>query len=236
MFSIGVSGGVPHFTDYHEHVRPGDVVVSMSTGRNTPMFIHCDKVYKNTSPCEGNKYSYVTRSFTSKSKVLQNTVTSLKSIVKIDWRKPRPWDIYIEEGLEILSSQETSFKRPALDRETCTYRKRDGSLVKLEHPKPPAWCLHDSKNESPNVRYGVVGSGKLVTRTNDLRLEFAEQHSIKAYDLDSEALMASLEGNRNDSFLVIRGICDLQDGSRKEWQPYAALAAAAYMKSVIMAL
>lgn len=37
--------------------------------------------------------------------------------------------------------------------------------------------------------------------------------------------------------MCIRGMSDYRDGMRnKEWQPYASLAAAAFMKSVIMAM
>lgn len=28
VFLVGTAGGVPHYTDYHKHVRLGDVVVA----------------------------------------------------------------------------------------------------------------------------------------------------------------------------------------------------------------
>lgn len=41
-------------------------------------------------------------------------------------------------------------------------------------------------------------------------------------------------GNRKDNYLVLRGIADYRDGTkRKDWQAYSALAAAAFMKAVV---
>jgi hypothetical protein len=53
---------------------------------------------------------------------------------------------------------------------------------------------------------------------------------------EADAVLESLEGNGNESFLIIRGIVDYTDWSRKEWQPYSSMAAAAYMKTLIMDL
>ena len=44
-------------------------------------------------------------------------------------------------------------------------------------------------------------------------------------------------GNRKDCYIIVRGISDYKDGTRKkEWQPYASLAAAAFTKAVICSL
>lgn len=49
--------------------------------------------------------------------------------------------------------------------------------------------------------------------------------------------MESIEGNRKDSFIVIRSIVDYGDGSTsKEWHPYSALCAAAFAKAILCAL
>ena len=47
-------------------------------------------------------------------------------------------------------------------------------------------------------------------------------------------VLESIVGNRKESFLFVRGACDYFDGTKNVvWQPYSALAAAAFMKSVI---
>lgn len=85
-----------------------------------------------------------------------------------------------------------------------------------------------------NVRFGLVGSGKIVARADDLRRDFAQLNNVKAFDLEYFPVVESLEGNGNDSFMVIRGCCDYHDGTKKEWRPYAALAAAAVMKCIVV--
>ncbi|VDP96818.1 unnamed protein product [Trichobilharzia regenti] len=49
--------------------------------------------------------------------------------------------------------------------------------------------------------------------------------------------MESVMGNGLDSFILIRGIADYVEGRQgAQWQPYAALAAASFMKSIILQL
>lgn len=228
---VGVAGGVPMPSNYSQHVRPGDVVVSMTSEKTDPMYIHCAKISHGRS---GRAFVYTTRPFSCRNKTLQNVSMSLESIVKTEWRKPRPWDIYVEEGLEHLVKQETSFKRPSSDKKLRIIRQSDGSVIGFEHPLPP--LKQDLRPGIPNICFGSVGSGRLISRTQAARADFAIHNNIRAYDLDFEAVLESLEGNRNESFLVIRGICDYTDGTTKDWQPYAALTAAAYMKALVMAL
>ncbi|KAL4240103.1 hypothetical protein ACF0H5_000897 [Mactra antiquata] len=228
---VGVASGVPNWGNCSKHVRPGDVVVSMTTERLDPMYVHCAKIDNES---RDKSYIYSTRSFTCRNKTLQNVAMSLESIVKTEWRKPRPWDLFIEEGLVALDKQETSFKRPNNDKILRIMKNDDGTEVLYEHPislnKP------DLRLEVPNICFGAIGSGRLITRTQSVRGNFAAYHNVKAFDLDFEAVLESLDGNRNESFLVIRGISDYKDGSTRDWQPYSALTAAAYMKALIMAL
>ena len=47
-------------------------------------------------------------------------------------------------------------------------------------------------------------------------------------------ILESINGSRIESFLFIRGVADYADGtSAREWRNYAALNAAAYMKTVV---
>ena len=229
---VGVAGGVPHYTDFSKHVHQGDIVVSISADKNSPLCIHCQKI---ESSQKGPSYNYTSRTFESKNRVLQNICTSLKAIVDVDWLRPRPWDVYLEEGREQLLGQEFNFQRP-VGNEKLLLRKKDGRTEHVDAPKPTGRSTRGYKETSPTVRYGVIGSGRLVSRSDSARKEFADINGIKAFDPNLEAVLESLEGNRNESFLVIRGICDYVDGTNREWQPYAALAAAGYMKSLLMAL
>ena len=229
---VGVAGGVPHYTDFSKHVHMGDIVVSISANKNSPLCIHCQKIENSH---KGTGYGYTTRTFESANRILQNICTSLKAIVEVDWLRPRPWDVYLEEGREQLLGQEFNFHRPGGD-DKLLLRKKDGTTELVDAPKPTGRSARGYRATSPTVRYGVIGSGRLVSRSDNVRKEFADINGIKAFDPNLEAVLESLEGNRNESFLVIRGICDYTDGTHREWQPYAALAAAGYMKSLLMAM
>ena len=229
---VGVAGGVPHYTDFSKHVHIGDIVVSISADKNSPLCIHCQKIEKSQ---KGERYAYTTRSFESTNRILQNICNSLKAIVEVDWLRPRPWDVYLEQGREHLLGQEFNFQRPPEENKLMV-QKKDGTAQLVDAPKPTGRSARGYKETNPTVRYGVIGSGKLVSRSHNVRHDFAGINNIKAFDMNLEAVLESLEGNRNESFLVIRGICDYVDGSKREWQPYAALAAAGYMKSLLMAL
>lgn len=229
---VGVAGGVPHSTDFTKHVHIGDVVVSVSPNKKGPLCIHCQKIAKSHTR---TGYDYTTRKFESRNRILQNICTSLKAIVEVDWLRPRPWDVYLEQGKEHLTGQEFNFQRPP-EESKFVIRKKDGTSEFVDAPKPTGRDARGYRTTSPTVRYGPIGSGKLVSRSYNIRQDFANIHSIKAFDMHLEAVLESLEGNRNESFLVIRGICDYVDGTNREWQPYAALAAAGYMKALLMAL
>lgn len=40
---VGVCGAVPHYTDYYNHVRLGDIIVSMPNKKGQ-LYIYCDKI------------------------------------------------------------------------------------------------------------------------------------------------------------------------------------------------
>lgn len=90
----------------------------------------------------------------------------------------------------------------------------------------------------PVVHFGSVASGLgSVVRDDSRRHALAEEHGIRAFDTGFDTVVESIFGNRKDHYAFIRGIADYKDGSKgREWQPYAALTAAAFMKAVVCAL
>ena len=113
-------------------------------------------------------------------------------------------------------------------------RELEGNDVRFYKP----WAAGDTENpDALNIHYGVIGCGQMLNREELVRRDFALTNDILAIDSGHHAAMDSVEGSRKDSFLVIRGITDFKDGMvKKDWQPFASLAAAAYMKAVILAL
>ncbi|KAK6005809.1 hypothetical protein QM012_007451 [Aureobasidium pullulans] len=79
----------------------------------------------------------------------------------------------------------------------------------------------------PVIHYGLIGSGNQVIKNSHTRDLLGEQN-ILCVEMEAAGLM-------NDfPCLVIRGICDYSDSHKnKRWQPYAAIAAAAYAKELL---
>ncbi len=146
-----------------------------------------------------------------------------------------PWQRHIEQGLQALNAEESSFSRPSIRRDKL-YAWIDGERVQVEHPAAPKIGPH--VEGVTRIRYGAIASGKFVSRNEKLRYDFARRHEVLAFDSDDTATcLDAVLGSRKESFILIRGSADYLDGSRlKEWQPYAALAAAAFMKSLVCAL
>ena len=86
------------------------------------------------------------------------------------------------------------------------------------------------------MRLGVLGSGRAVLQDDVMRAEFANMHHLLAYDADFDQVLAALKGSGCDSFLFVRGMADYSaDGAKgKDWQAYAALAAASLAKAVVL--
>ena len=140
-----------------------------------------------------------------------------------------PWDIFLEEASERLKVEESNFHRPFINNDRLFYTNSDNTVVEVEHPPPDKHYFEGRTN----VRFGQIASGKHVAKDGKLRKIFARIYGVRAYDAEADVVLEALEGNRSESCLIIRGIADYTDGSRKEWQPYSSMAAAAYMKMLL---
>ncbi|KAK6531048.1 hypothetical protein TWF281_007875 [Arthrobotrys megalospora] len=86
----------------------------------------------------------------------------------------------------------------------------------------------DRETDDPVVHYGLIASGNTVMRSAHQRDELRDREKVICFEMEAAGLM--------DNFpcLVIRGICDYSDDHKNDlWQPYAALAAAAYAKDLL---
>lgn len=84
------------------------------------------------------------------------------------------------------------------------------------------------KSNRSFVHYGLIASGNAVMKSAKRRDELRDSWGVSCFEMEAAGLM--------DTFpcLVIRGICDYSDSHKhKNWQPYAAIAAAAYAKDLL---
>lgn len=83
-------------------------------------------------------------------------------------------------------------------------------------------------NKRLQVFYGRIGSGTTLMKDAIKRDEFAKEDGILCFEMEAAGLMNLAH------CLVIRGICDYSDSHKnKDWQGYAAMAAAAYAKELL---
>ncbi|KAJ5704064.1 DNA-directed RNA polymerase II subunit RPB1 [Penicillium malachiteum] len=83
--------------------------------------------------------------------------------------------------------------------------------------------------DQPIVHSGLIASGNLVMKDGRVRDQLADSlPGLLCFEMEAAGLMNQIPA------LVIRGICDYSDSHKnKDWQPYAALTAAAYAKELL---
>jgi nucleoside phosphorylase len=78
------------------------------------------------------------------------------------------------------------------------------------------------------IHYGIIASGSQLMKDAMLRDMLAAEKDILCFEMEAAGLM------NHFPCLVIRGICDYSDSHKnKEWQGYAAMAAAAYARKLL---
>ncbi|UDD64239.1 hypothetical protein AFCA_011480 [Aspergillus flavus] len=86
----------------------------------------------------------------------------------------------------------------------------------------------DRELDLPVIHYSLIASGSAVICSAQRRDQLRDEWDVCCFETEAAGLM-------NDfPCLVIRGICDYSDGHQnKEWEPYAAITAAAYAKDLL---
>jgi nucleoside phosphorylase len=82
--------------------------------------------------------------------------------------------------------------------------------------------------DNPMIHYGLIASGNNLMKDALLRDTLIAEKDVLCFEMEAAGLM------NHFPCLVIRGICDYSDSHKnKEWQGYAAMAAAAYTKDLL---
>ncbi|OWR44405.1 hypothetical protein KGM_211289 [Danaus plexippus plexippus] len=220
---VGVGGGVPHYTDYTKHVRLGDVVVS-TPAQDLPdkyVYIFCEKAQRN----DKGGWDYEVKPYKPADYLLQNIALRLA-------QSNAEWSNYVVEGLNRLKGVPGRWEPPEGATDRLCVDVGGGAFIEVAHPSPQGDTMRAAR-----IHCAPVAGGRAVAAAGEARAAFASHARALAYDCELDAVLDSVVGNRKDCFISIRGISDYRDGTRgKEWQPHAALAAAAVMKSIITAM
>nr|CAD7399534.1 unnamed protein product [Timema cristinae] len=229
VFLVGVGGGVPHFTDYNKHVRLGDVVVSHPIEGHKYVYVYCE----NTKSTGAGAYEFETKAYSPANLGLQEIAGKLKAQSESE-DCSIPWLKYLKEGLSSLGPEsEQDFNQPPPESDKLYMSIGERDLIEVAHPAPLEGATKRQEG-CPRLCLAPIASGRAVAREDQLRQQFSSQFGTLAFDSEFDAVVDSVIGNCRDSFVILRGIADYKDGTRrKEWQPYAALAAASVMKAII---
>lgn len=129
---------------------------------------------------------------------------------------------------EHLTMMPSTFARPQHDlRFTADYIHVGGSCENRDQTR----LLHRLPKDEPSIHYGTIASGDQVVKDAGLRDRIAQETGAICLEMEAAALM--------DEYpcLVVRGICDYADSHKiKEWQPYAAAVATAYVKELSLSM
>ncbi|KAJ9300709.1 hypothetical protein DTO271G3_1873 [Paecilomyces variotii] len=90
-----------------------------------------------------------------------------------------------------------------------------------------------SNSREVSIHYGIIASGNSVIKDPRIRDKYAKDPdlNILCFEMEAAGLM------NNFPCLVIRGVCDYCDSHKNdEWHNYAALAAAAYAREMLLVL
>jgi nucleoside phosphorylase len=84
------------------------------------------------------------------------------------------------------------------------------------------------EEDNPTIHYGLIASANQLMKDATVRDKLVAEKDVLCFEMEAAGLMNQFP------CLVIRGICDYSDSHKnKEWQGYAAMAAAAYAKDLL---
>ncbi|KAL4863582.1 hypothetical protein BDV12DRAFT_206383 [Aspergillus spectabilis] len=214
---VGIGGGVPR-EDFD--IRLGDIVVSKPT-KSLSGVIQYDygKTLHNGQFCR-------TGSLNKPPPVLLKAISQMES------------DSILGQNLlgnilsDALQKEEVQnwFPRPSKDQLfRSTYNHKSDRLDCSACDQHQLVERPERTSKEPYIYYGLIASGDQVMKDARTRDSTTQDLEILCFEMEAAGLMDEIPS------LVIRGICDYCDSHKhKEWQRYAAFAAAAYAKALLI--
>ncbi|KAG2411924.1 hypothetical protein HFD88_009480 [Aspergillus terreus] len=218
-FMVGIGGGIPSAT--HD-VRLGDIVISYPTGTCGGVLQHdMGKIIENEKLTR-------TGSLNSPPRLLLAAVNRMRAAAL---RDDPLYPSYIQQAVQRTTRTRQNFGRPGPQHDRLFQ-------IQYEHPSDAATCDDCSvewevprgirEDSDPHPHYGIIASGNTVIEHGGIREQLRKETSALCFEMEAAGLMQDFP------CIVIRGICDYADSHKnKQWQGYAALAAASYTKELL---
>lgn len=211
---VGIGGGVPLTSASSSDVRLGDVVVGIPQNSlgGVVAYDHgktiVDGNFLRTGSLNHPPWSLLT------------VVSNIRSSYLLGQGQ-------IGDILNQIIAENPQFRSPGPDHDQLLDASSDPDFPVN---KRPMMQRPTRSSEAPHIHYGTIASGNRVLKHAKTRDELASEYDVLCFEMEAAGIMDL------DHFpcLVIRGICDYADEFKaKEWQPYAAAAAAAYAKELL---
>lgn len=215
VLMVGIAGGVPRPEDVGKHVRLGDIVVSSELG-----VIQYDdvKLAEGVARIRGSS--------------MPPSAAMLGKVRLLEAKRlagNHPWESHIGRADSIEGAKRPD---PSTDR-----------LFSAEDPQKEISHPHDDplrRPSQPKIYYGRIGSANTLLKDPKARDALGKELDLLAFEMEGSGIA---DGTWMDGkwYILIRGIsdyCDLHkndpwQGHTDVWQGYAAVAAAAYARSLI---
>ncbi len=219
---VGIGGGAPQNLD----IRLGDIAVSEPDGA------HGGVVQYDFGKTQGDGRCKRTGSLNTPHRQLLTTINRLKSrevAVRLSVQEHMSAMVQVDPtmtkniefpGTEHDQLYEAAYEHVGPKGTTC-------------HACDARWIRkrHHRETQMPFIYYGNMASGNQVMRDAKTRDQIALEEKVICFEMEAAGLLDSFQ------CLVVRGICDYADSHKNDrWQPYAAAAAAAYAKAVLLEL
>ncbi|KAK6523104.1 hypothetical protein TWF694_006002 [Orbilia ellipsospora] len=215
---VGIGGGAP--STKHD-IRLGDIVVGASRDGKSSVF-----QYDFGKAIQGQAFR-PTGFLNQSPPLLRAAVSGLMARYESDGHQI---ETSINSILEKKPRMRRKYAKPTTDR---LYR------TEFIHPEECRSCSEtcdpcnlisrprrDEYENSPMIHYGQIASANCLMKDAKIRDQLSKD--VLCFEMEAAGLM------NHFPCLVIRGICDYSDSHKnKEWQGYAAMAAAAYTKDLL---
>jgi nucleoside phosphorylase len=222
---VGIGGGA--LSPKHD-IRLGDVVVSAPRDEKGGVFQYDfgktiqDQSFRPTgflnqpptvlrAAVNGLKAQYESEGHRLEEDI--NSILEKKPRLRQKYKRPDPSsDRLYQSGVT----------HPPNDEVSCATVCGDDPLNLISRPE------RTENEDNPAIHYGLIASANQLMKDASIRDKLAAEKEVLCFEMEAAGLM------NHFPCLVIRGVCDYSDSHKnKEWQGYAAMAAAVYAKHLL---
>jgi nucleoside phosphorylase len=222
---VGIGGGAP--SPKHD-IRLGDIVVSAPRDEKGGVFQYdFGKTIQDQS--------FQTTGFLNQPPAILRA--AMKGLMALYEGEGHQLEAAIDNIFEKKPRLQKKYKRPdpsndRLYQSEITHPANDAASCAIVCGNDPSKLVlrpeRSEDEDDPEIHYGLIASANQLMKDAIVRDRLAAERDVLCFEMEAAGLM------NHFPCLVIRGICDYSDSHKnKEWQGYAAMAAAAYAKDLL---